>query len=243
MSWRSISRWTACALAVALIAAAAAPAVTTKPARRVVLSNERTLSRWVSPNERAAIRSAPRGNAHVITRLHFWTEDRAPELYLALESRFDAHNAEWVKIRVPRRPNGTTGWVRRAAVGPYQTVRTQLVVDRRRLWATLYQRGRVVWSARVGVGKRSTPTPAGHFYVRERLNALGGGTIYGPLAFGTSAYSRLSDWPRGGIIGIHGTNEPNLIPGHISHGCIRLRNSSILRLSHWLRIGTPVLIR
>ena len=70
------------------------------------------------------------------------------------------------------------------------------------------------------------------------------GAIYGPLAFGTSAHSSvLTDWPGGGVIGIHGTNQPGLLPGRVSHGCIRLRNRDILRLGRRLKLGTPITIR
>ncbi|MFN2627549.1 MAG: L,D-transpeptidase [Gaiellaceae bacterium] len=68
--------------------------------------------------------------------------------------------------------------------------------------------------------------------------------FYGPVAFGTSARSAvLTDWPGGGFIGIHGANEPQLIPGRISHGCIRLRNSDIVRLAALLPVGTPLTIK
>jgi lipoprotein-anchoring transpeptidase ErfK/SrfK len=68
--------------------------------------------------------------------------------------------------------------------------------------------------------------------------------FYGPVAFGTSARSAvLTDWPDGGYIGIHGTNHPELIPGRISHGCIRLRNRDIIRLARRMPIGTPITIR
>jgi lipoprotein-anchoring transpeptidase ErfK/SrfK len=69
------------------------------------------------------------------------------------------------------------------------------------------------------------------------------GGLYGPRAFGTSAYSRLSDWPGGGVIGIHGTNEPYLIPGRPSHGCVRVPNKAINRLYRLMPIGTRVQIR
>ncbi len=52
--------------------------------------------------------------------------------------------------------------------------------------------------------------------------------VYGPLAFGTSARSAvLTDWPGGGFIGIHGTNEPELLPGRVSHGCVRLTGARL----------------
>jgi lipoprotein-anchoring transpeptidase ErfK/SrfK len=149
----------------------------------------------------------------------------------------------WVRVRLPVLPNGRTGWVPRHALGGYQFVHTHLIVDRSRLTATLFRDGHRVFSARVGVGSPQAPTPAGEFYVRDRLNGFGD-PFYGPFAFGTSARSAvLTDWPGGGFIGIHGTNEPELVPGRISHGCIRLRNADILRLSRLMPVGTPVTIR
>jgi len=206
------------------------------------LSDEKTLSRWAHPNDRAIVRRRPDGDSRSIVRLRYLTEDRQPEIYLALRRTWDESGQEWVKIRLPMRPNGTTGWVRRESLGPWHQVRTRLVISRRTLRAKLYNRGRVVWQARVGVGAPRTPTPAGRFYIREKLIALRGGTIYGPLAFGTSAYSSLSEWPRGGVVGIHGTNQPGLIPGRPSHGCIRVRNRNIRQLSRRMPLGTPVRI-
>jgi hypothetical protein len=206
------------------------------------LSNEKTLSRWAHPNDRAPVRRAPNGSARVITRLRFLTEDRRPEIYLALRRTWDRSGQEWVKIRLPRRPNGSTGWVRRESFGPWHHVRTRLVINRRTLRAKLYRNGRRVWTSRVGVGAPRTPTPAGRFYIREKLRSLQGGTIYGPLAFGTSAYSTLSDWPRGGVVGIHGTNQPWLIPGRPSHGCVRVPNRKVLQLGRRMPLGTPVRI-
>jgi L,D-transpeptidase catalytic domain len=149
----------------------------------------------------------------------------------------------WVHVRLPVLPNGRTGWVPRGSLGGYQFVHTHLVVDRSQLIATLFRDGRRVFTARVGIGTREAPTPAGTFYVRDRLDGFGD-PFYGPVAFGTSARSAvLTDWPGGGFIGIHGTNEPALIPGRISHGCIRLRNQDIVRLSRLMPVGTPVTIR
>ena len=66
--------------------------------------------------------------------------------------------------------------------------------------------------------------------MREKFRVTGA-PVYGPFALGTSAYApHLTDWPGGGVVGLHGTNEPGLIPGRPSHGCIRLRNEKITRL-------------
>ena len=92
------------------------------------------------------------------------------------------------------------------------------------------------------MGAPGTPTPKGRFWIRERLRGFGGS--YGPWAFGTSAYSNtLTGWPGGGVIGIHGTDQPGLIPGRPSHGCVRVPNWKISRLARLMPIGTPVRIR
>jgi hypothetical protein len=203
------------------------------------LSDERTITRYANAVARAPVRQRPSVDAPRIARLRYQTEDGPLETYLALESRVDPDRT-WVRIRLPRRPSGSTGWVDRNDLGPLLTVTTMLRVDRPALRATLYDRGRRIWSSRIGIGKPDTPTPAGRFWIRNRLKALGDGTVYGPWAFGTSAYSALSEWPGGGVVGIHGTNQPELIPGRPSHGCIRVPNQHIRRLARLMPIGTPI---
>ncbi len=205
------------------------------------LSNETTLSRWAYTNLTYKVRRSPSNRSRAIAKLHFNTEDGYPEIYLALRQYTAASGTEWVQVRIPGRPNGRTGWVLREGLGEWHVTRKQLVVNRRSLRITLFNNGRRVFQAPVGVGKASTPTPPGRFWIRERLPGLG--TAYGPVAFGTAAYSDgLSDWPGGGVIGIHGTNEPALVPGRPSHGCIRLHNSDILRLARLMGPGTPLQI-
>jgi hypothetical protein len=229
-------------LLLALVSSASAGTLP-RFAGTVRLSNERTFTRWAHPLNEAPIRTLPKVSSHQITRSRFFTEDGFPNVYLFLRSWTDPHGRTWVHVRIPMRPNGKTGWIREDSFGPMQLVRTRLVVDRRRLRATLYRRGRRIWRASIGVGKPGTPTPPGHFWIRELFQVTPPGGLYGPWAFGTSDYSTLSDWPKGGVIGIHGTNEPRLIPGRPSHGCIRMRNAAITRLAHRMPIGTPVLIR
>ena len=149
----------------------------------------------------------------------------------------------WLRVRLPVLPNGTTGWVPRSALGGIEFVRTRLVIDRAQLRATLFEGGRAVFEAPVGIGTTQAPTPAGEFYVRLKLAGFDD-PFYGPLAFGTNARSAvLTDWPGGGYIGIHGTNAPELIPGRVSHGCVRMRNEDIIRLGRLMPVGTPVTIR
>jgi lipoprotein-anchoring transpeptidase ErfK/SrfK len=58
---------------------------------------------------------------------------------------------------------------------------------------------------------------------------------------GTSAYSTLTDWPGGGVVGIHGDfGEPQLIPGDPSHGCVRMHHADLAWLAPRLSLGAPV---
>jgi L,D-transpeptidase catalytic domain len=205
------------------------------------LSNERTLTRWAHTNLLGPIRAKPSHHARTVARLRWNTEDGLPEVYIVLKSKVDRSERKWLQIRIPGRPNGRTGWVREDQLSNLKTVRTHLTIDRGTLRATLRKRGKVIWSSPVGVGAPGTPTPAGRFWIRERLR--GDGAVYGPWAFGTSAYSGLSDWPGGGVIGIHGTNQPGLIPGRPSHGCIRVPNWKVSKLARLMPVGTPLRIK
>jgi len=214
-----------------------------QPPQIVRLSDERRLSRWAHPAREAMIRTRPDDQAGVIGRLRIVTEDRLPEVYLLLERRVGPDAQDWVRLRVPGRPNGRTGWVPRDALGGFHRVSTAITVDRRRLRVTVRRAGRVVFTAPVGIGTPSTPTPAGRYWIREKFRVAGGGS-YGPRALGTAAYAPgLTDWPSGGVVGFHGTNQPGLVPGRPSHGCIRLRNADILRFYRLVPVGTPLRIR
>ncbi len=239
------------ALALALLAgipslfvgASTAQAAEASPGM-VKLSNERTLTRWAHPVHKVApIRARPSAQGRRIGRTHRLTEDGFSEVYVALRMLTNRRGQTWIKIRIPTRDGIRKGWVRASALGPLSSVRTQLVIKQSRKRAVLYKEGHRIWSAPIGVGASRTPTPSGNFWVREKFKTRGSGGIYGPFAFGTSAYSVLSDWPRGGVVGIHGTDQPGLIPGRPSHGCIRVRNHEIRELSRLMPIGTPVRIR
>jgi len=226
------------ALVLAATAFAAAPRAADADVR---LSNERTVTRWAHANLLAKVRARPSRAARTIARLRWSTEDGPAEVYVVLGSR-RVQDRTWMQVRIPGRPNGRRGWVPREALGGLHKVRTALTINRRTLRATLRRDGRRVWTSRVGVGAPGTPTPAGRFWIRERLSGFGGS--YGPWAFGTSAYSnRLTGWPGGGVIGIHGTDQPGLLPGAVSHGCIRMRNADILRLARLMPVGTPLTVR
>lgn len=216
------------------------PALTVAPPK--LLNHGETRARFAAVLRTVVARSEPSQAAATVAPLERETSERTTNIVLVIGARARPDGL-WVRVRLPVLPNNRTGWVPRRVLGGYAFVHTHLVVDRSRLTATLFRNGRKVFAAPVGVGESSSPTPAGEFYVRDRLNGFGD-PFYGPVAFGTSARSAvLTDWPDGGFVGIHGTNEPGLLPGRVSHGCIRLRNPDILRLSRLMPVGTPVTIR
>jgi lipoprotein-anchoring transpeptidase ErfK/SrfK len=207
------------------------------------LGQERHLSVWSTVRRAVRARSAPERAAPVVA----WVETRTPEgtdnTLLILDRAADRHGRVWVRARLPVLPAGTTGWLPREAIGGYRLVRTHLVVDLRRLRATLLRNGHRILRAPVAVGQPRWPTPRGRFYIRNKLVRYRS-SFYGPLAFGTSARSNvLTDWPGGGFVGIHGTDRPELVPGRISHGCIRMRSPDIVRLGRLMPVGTPLTIR
>jgi L,D-transpeptidase catalytic domain len=200
-------------------------------------------STWAPVRRAVLARDRPRPNTKVIARLETQTPEETSNIVVILGRRRDAGGRLWVHVRLPVLPNGRTGWIPREALGGYSLVRTHLVVHLDRLTATLLRDRRPIFSARIGVGQPAWPTPRGQFYIRSRLTSYES-PFYGPLAFGTSARSAvLTDWPDGGFVGIHGTNQPELLPGRVSHGCIRMRNADILELGRLMPIGTPVTIR
>ncbi len=209
--------------------------------RLVPLSDPTGATRWAPVLRATVARSEPTVNSAPVGLLPARTSDGTTNIVVA-DGESDPSGTPWVHVSMAVLPNGTKGWVPRNALGGWSFVETRLVINRARLTATLFRADHVIFRARVGVGAPGTPTPAGTFYVRDRLTGFTN-PMYGPLAFGTNARSpTLTDWPGGGVVGIHGTDQPNLIPGQISHGCVRLTNAAILRLGKLMPIGTPVTI-
>jgi len=187
-----------------------------------------------------AVRATPSRTAPRVTVLTQFRADFRPRVVLAIGIRRDAKGRPaWYRLSLPGRPNGRTGWVPAASV-ELKPVRTEIVIDRSDRTLELRDAGRVVLRTRVAVGAYGMETPLGRFYVVAKFRPRA--PILGAFAFETSAYSKLSDWPGGGIVGIHGTNTPSLLGQAVSHGCVRVANEAILRLSKLVPVGTPIRI-
>lgn len=152
-----------------------------------------------------------------------------------------ARTADRLQVLLPVRPNGSTGWVRVSDASlsehPYR-----IVVELSAFRLTLLRDGAAVERFPIGVGKGSTPTPGGRYYTKELLAPPNPQGPYGPFAYGLSGFSPvLTSFAGGtGVIGIHGTNRPELIGQNVSSGCIRMLNDDITRLARLLPLGVPV---
>jgi lipoprotein-anchoring transpeptidase ErfK/SrfK len=216
------------------------PAFAPPPPRQLAESERAAV--WAPVRRTVPARAQPDIGSDIVDVIETKTPEGTDNPVLVLGRKRDDAGRLWVEILIPAIPRNARAWVQRTALGGYTIVTTHLHIDLERLRVTLYRAGRSVFSAPAAVGKPAWPTPRGRFYIRNRLTRFAS-PAYGPLAFGTSARSAvLTDWPGGGFIGIHGTNEPWLVPGRVSHGCVRLRNADLLRLAKLMPIGTPVTI-
>ena len=150
----------------------------------------------------------------------------------------------WLRVRLPGRPNGHTGWIEQVGTTERST-EWSIVVDLSRRAAIVYHRGRSVRTFAVVVGKPSTPTPQGRFFVEEALD-LTAGQVGGPYALALSARSTVFQEFEGGPgqIALHGLNGVGGVPGTaVSHGCIRLDTASITWLVDRFAPGDSVTVR
>ncbi|WP_309103467.1 L,D-transpeptidase [Microbacterium sp.] len=164
------------------------------------------------------------------------TASGAPLVFLVEEAQGD-----WLRVKLPMRPNGTVGWVRKSDV-TIAAVDYSLEVSTTDRSVTLLQDNVPVKTFSAAVGTGDTPTPLGSFYLTELLAPTNQG--YGPYAYGISAFSDVLNSFGGGPgqIGMHGTDDSSSIGQAASHGCIRLNNDDITYLAGILPLGTPIVI-
>jgi hypothetical protein len=223
-------------------ASGSAPAAPKKPFPYRYTLTDAKVGRWAPLLRNVTARREPTTSSPAVTRIAAVTRDWTQNVVLVIGGIDLSPRETWYKVRLSILPNNSTGWVPRSALGNIYAVHTHLYVNRATFTATLKRDGRTIFTTRVGVGRSKWPTPAGQFYIRDKFTDFGD-PFYGPIAFGTSARSAvLTDWPGGGFIGIHGTNAPEILPGAVSHGCIRMRNEAIIRLSKLMQPGTPLTI-
>ncbi len=189
---------------------------------------------------RVVVRRAPSLRAEPITVLHQFRSDYRPQVVLAVALATGSDGKPWYRISLPMRPNGTTGWIPASAV-EVAPMHNRIVVDRSARTISVYAGRRLLLHAPVAVGAPGMETPVGRFYVTARF--VPDDSFLGVFAVETSAYSKLSEWPGGGKVGIHGTSMPQLLGQAVSHGCVRVANTTAAVLRRLAPLGTPIWIR
>jgi lipoprotein-anchoring transpeptidase ErfK/SrfK len=221
----------------AVLAAVAVPVALAAPAgARLAVPHASLVA--VAPPHRVLVYARP-GDTSPARALPGATTLGTPRVFLVV-----GRSAGWLDVLLPARPNGSTGWIREAAVSLVETT-LAVRVELRAHVLTQTRGGVEVLRTPIGAGRWSTPTPVGLFYVTDVV-AVGGdpGGYYGPFAIGLSAFSETLRSFHGAPaqIAIHGTNDPSSIGRDTSNGCIHVANAAVTRLAHLLPLGTPVLI-
>jgi len=183
------------------------------------------------------VRAAPSPTAARVRVIPDFRQDFRVQIVLAVAQRTGTDGRRWLQIELPMRPNGRRGWVPADAVDVRPVV-TRIVVRLGPRTLELYRDGRRIYRTRAAVGAPGMETPRGHFYVTTRFVPTD--SFLGSFALETSAYSKLSEWPGGGVVGIHGTSKPWLLGQAVSHGCIRVSNSAALVLKQHAPVGTVI---
>jgi lipoprotein-anchoring transpeptidase ErfK/SrfK len=196
----------------------------------------------VAVQSEVTARSAPDVSARAIATLPRINQQGSPQVFDVLADVTGSDGQSWTKVLLPLRPNGTTGYVRRTQIHMLSTLYA-IGVSRRHLTLTVWKECQQVATYPIGLGTRETPTPTGVFYLASLLRPPDPKGVYGEYAYGLSGYSSaITHWTWGGLIGLHGTNDPSSVGKLSSHGCIRMRNGDIAELVKVLPLGTPIAI-
>lgn len=239
-----------------LVAAVVAAIFGTASADSVVAGTQRSMTAGtieeVARSGRAVVATATGTTVHVFDRPsrsgvplgrfdNPWRVAGDPAASQPLVFAVEGLSNGWVNASLPTRPNGATGWIRRAEVSLSETpywISIELSTHR----LTVFRDETIIARDTVAVGSARTPTPTGRFFVTALLQAPRPDTIYGPYAFALSGFSpTLKSFNGGdGELGIHGNNDPRALGNDVTHGCIRVSNAIIRSLVGVLPLGVPV---
>jgi lipoprotein-anchoring transpeptidase ErfK/SrfK len=235
----------ASALFVGLLAAPACAQAAPAAARPHIAAHQDTVALLAAQSVRSGPTTGDAVVAHV--KAH-GTMTRARTVLPVLGQSIDSTGGSWLQVRLPGRTlkgkePPASGWISAANTRTSAT-EWHLVVNRSARSVSVYQNGRKLRSYKAIVGKRSTPTPSGEFFVEENVR-LPGGRSGAPFALATSARSKVFQEFEGGPgqIALHGlTHVGGTLGTAVSHGCVRLANRSISWLAARIKPGDPVTI-
>jgi lipoprotein-anchoring transpeptidase ErfK/SrfK len=189
-------------------------------------------------------RTAPDMSAHAIesvTGLRPLTQVRTT--LPVIGTRKSKGGDRWVHVRLPGRPTGHMGWIL-ADQTISSSTEWHVIVKLGARRVVVYRDGIAMRTFPAVVGKPSTPTPRGQFFVEE-AESVSTQAPGGPFALALSARSGVFQEFEGGPgqIAIHGTdNLSDPLGTAASHGCIRLSPSAITWMSKRIGSGAPVTV-
>jgi lipoprotein-anchoring transpeptidase ErfK/SrfK len=188
---------------------------------------------------KVAVRVQPDPSSRTLKIFQQFRSDYRFQVVYAVEATTGTDGRTWFHVSIPMRPNGTLGWIPAASVS-LAPVHTSIDIHRASRRIDVYRFGKLVLRAKVAVGAPGRETPLGDFYVTARF--VPDDPFLGVFALETSAYSKLTEWPGGGVVGIHGTDLPQLIGQAVSHGCVRVLNSTARALQRLAPLGASITI-
>jgi L,D-transpeptidase catalytic domain len=221
------------------------PSTTRAPLRAGVVQLGNAPAYVALATKDVTVRSKPGGQADIKAVFPQELPWGSPTPFLIDQARRSANGETWLKVLLPQRPNGSSGWVHRDQVR-IRPVTHEVVVDLSSRTGSLLKSRRRIRSFRVGVGTAGTPTPTGRFYVTVKLRPPQiSAAAYGAWALGLSGYSEVHQTfgTGDGQIALHGTYKPWLLGQPVSNGCVRMDNETITLLAETLPLGTPVTIQ
>lgn len=226
-----------CLLLCAATQTAAAQAEAIAPAQETVF--------LLAPH---AVWSAPGANADRVATVRSRRPITGERTVLPVLSHGTGETGDpWLEVLLPGRTishgSPRSGWISARETRP-DTTPWHLTVDVGARRVSVYRDGNRVRSYRAVVGKPSTPTPHGEYFVEESVR-VPGSHPGGPFALATSARSNVFQEFEGGPgqIAIHGRNNlGGRLGAAVSHGCVRLRTGAIRWLARRIAPGVPVTI-
>lgn len=151
------------------------------------------------------------------------------------------NQGDYMKVLITARPNHTTGWIKADDVTIAAT-EYRMELDLSTFHLKVFRGADVFIETDVVIGKDSTPTPVGHFFVTEEIKNSSDTGIYGAWILPTNGYSEVLDTFDNGLpqIAFHGTNQPELVGTKASNGCVRIPNDVVIKITDAIPAGTPI---
>ena len=151
------------------------------------------------------------------------------------------NQGEWMKVLITARPNHTTGWIKAEDVTIAAT-EYRIELDLSTYHLKVFKGAELFVETDVVIGKDSTPTPLGRFFITEKIKNQSDTGIYGAWILPVNAYSEVLDTFDNGLpqIAFHGTNQPELVGTKASNGCVRIPNETVTKIADAVPAGTPI---